>query len=248
MQAKTAIDLKERPVLFSGEMVKAILDGRKTQTRRVVKPQPAYTPNDCWSFYFKGNPPRYEGSKPYDGWKVNYTPTVPAYAELQMRDIVAGCPYGKPGDRLWVREAFVETKRRSFETGQLVNYGWRYRADEQLREVTNRNVFIRTPDGRPVDTSKYKTMADLYKWKPSIFMPRAASRITLEITNVRVERLNEISKADVIAEGMATAPGDHLHGNEYLELCELKWDRINGKKYPWSSNPWVWVIEFEREA
>jgi hypothetical protein len=179
---------KERPILFSGEMVRAILDGRKTQTRRVVKPKP-------------------DDSGLWNNDK---------------------CPYGKPGDRLWVRETF-------FVDGPRIQY----RADHH---------------GAPKETI----------WKPSIFMPRHASRILLEIADVRCERLRDISEADAIAEGVASfrpVPGDGdpetLYANymnkgrlsyrkAYFSFMTL-WQSINGPE-SWNANPWVWVITFKRHT
>lgn len=177
MKPQTAMQIKERPILFSGEMVRAILDGRKTQTRRVVKGIAL-------------------------DWLAPdmFTPRFVASPENDL------CQYGKVGDRLWVRETF-----------QPYGDGYAYRATPAIPENHN--------------------------WKPSIFMPRAASRITLEITNVRVERLNEISDKDAEAEGVEAWSNS---GNSPAWKFQCLWDRINGKKYPWSSNPWVWVIEFRK--
>ena len=172
--------MKERPILFSGPMVRAILDGKKTMTRRVVKPQPVSPP-----------------------------PLLECYRR-----------YGEPGDRLWVRETFrpydgeddSECGRRSIE----------YRADHP-------------------DSPRYKDMP----WRPSIFMGRKESRITLEIVSVRLEKLQEITEADCIREGIEeNFDGDTFYPRGYY-FKEL-WDSINGKKYPWESNPWVWVIEFKK--
>jgi hypothetical protein len=194
-------EMKERPILFSGEMVRAILDDRKTMTRRVVKPQPEQD-TDC----------------PYH---------IGTGIERKARI----CPYGKPGDRLWVRETFCDRNNNGEQIKPL------YRSDGQEYQ---------DGDGRLFEP----------KWKPSIFMPRMYSRITLEITNVRVERLQKINNADALAEG---TPGAWVENSEYLggyEENENKahvfffrqlWDSINAKRgYSWESNPWVWVVEFER--
>jgi len=178
--------VKERPILFSAPMVRAILDGRKTQTRRVVKPQPQVTtPTDAsW----------HDAKR--DMWR-----NLSQFA----RDC---CPYGVVGDRLAVRE-----------TWQEVGDAFYYRATDEQRHASI-----------------------LGEWKPSIHMPRKACRITLEITGVRVERLNEISVVDCHAEGIAPT----WEGEFETEAFERLWDSINGKKHPWSSNPWVWVLEFKR--
>jgi hypothetical protein len=187
----TKIETKERPILFSGEMVRAILDGRKTQTRRIVKDENLPTV--------------------YHGAKI----VVPQwYAEKN-------CPYGQPGDRLWVRETWAYT-----DQSLNVEPGYVYRATD--------------PD--------WETMEG-WKWKPSIFMPRAASRITLEVTDVRIERLHDIGIIDLLAEGMQptwngeSSPGVKCEG-EFEQFAEL-WSKINGED-SWDANPWVWVVSFKR--
>lgn len=200
------IQIKERPILFSGAMVRAILGGLKTQTRRVFK--------------FK---------------ETNQVPSHPDKLDFTNYSPIH-CPYGKPGDRLWVRETW---NHYDLWTPGPEGYGKAvYRAtDEPGKEVG---------------------------WRPSIFMPRWASRINLEITNVRVERLNDISAEDVVAEGVDLHPDnitrdlepyfpeptDDLIDDAWTAyyrtgFAEL-WDKINGKKQPWSSNPWVWVVEFKK--
>ena len=167
-------------------MVQAILEGRKTQTRRVVKPQPIgeRLALDMWE----------------DG-------------------IVRQCPYGLPGDRLWVRETFARFEGDSpndFETGD----GWIYRASVQPEH----------DDG--------------IKWRPSIHMPREASRILLEITDVRIERLQEITEEDARAEG---EKADVFLGDTATAIVPfaLRWDDIYGPGV-YAMNPWVWVITFKR--
>ena len=198
---------KERPILFSGPMVQALLDGRKTQTRRMVKPQPLEM---SWFEHQQGFCARVrEGTGDAEH---------PAY-------VMAPCPYGMPGDRLWVREThYVE--RQDFVL---------YRA---------------TDDPAPVS-----------KWTPSIHMPRWASRITLEITEIRVQRLQEISEDDAVAEGIERVggaascnpwknyrvgePGEMaIHcscpSRSYMTL----WNSINGAG-SWAANPWVWCVSFK---
>lgn len=182
--------MSERPILFSGPMVRAILEGRKTQTRRVVKGIAL------------------DWLRP-DG----FTPEFTASPENSL------CPYGNPGDTLWVRETWGP-----FEGGFI------YRADEGPN--------VKPDDGR---------------WHPSIHMPRDASRLSLLIKSVRVERLQEISEADAFAEGVghyvdsgaageATPDGARTAREWFAQL----WDTINAKSHPWASNPWVWVVEFEK--
>ena len=188
--------MKERPILFSAPMVRAILAGQKTQTRRVVKPQPD---PGCVGHFGLGNP----------------------FVRTAERNV--GCPYGQPGDRLWVRETW-----REFIDSECV---------DGVRHELGRDVLYRA-DG---DSSKFA-------WRPSIFMPRWASRINLEVVHVRVEKLQDISEADAIAEG---APGGHGSIPGYLyaatphEHYRHIWESINGTG-SWDANPWVWVVEFKR--
>lgn len=189
--------LKERPILFSAPMVRALLAGTKTQTRRILKLRPGFDieqRDDARTWPWAEHP---------DG-----------YADLWMP-----CPYGQPGDRLWVRETFLKADKRA--TGLPP---WVYAADY-------------------ADCDKPKT-----RWKPSIHMPRVASRITLEITSVRVQRLWNISEADAMAEGAPLSEGDPCPEPEFqshtLGFFRL-WDSINGP-HSWTANPWVWVIDFKR--
>ena len=202
--------MKERPILFSGPMVRAILDGRKTQTRRVVNWQKVAKQSGCT----KGT---LAYSDAFSSWAVF---NGNGEAHLGLVD----CPYGQSGDRLWVRETWCQWDWEDLGTEPQDPITLRFRADGDIPAV---------------------------KWRPSIFMFRWASRITLEITNVRVERLQDISDADIDAEGCR-----HAFDAEYGEGWDTanplyhwwkRWDKINGKKYPWSRNPWVWVIEFQRE-
>lgn len=186
--------MKERPILFSGPMVRAIFDGTKTQTRRVVKP-----PKNV-------DPEHWMPEKFWDG-QFNALHWPADHAEHE----ILKCPYGQPGDRLWVRETFAEIDCRLT-----------YKADFN--------------DG---------AHCVVKRWIPSIHMPRWASRITLEITDVRVERLQNISEQDAWAEGCLGWDDDVTGGSSgYGEFSEL-WVSINGVE-SWNSNPWVWVVEFRR--
>lgn len=185
--------MAERPILFSAPMVRAILNGTKTQTRRVVKPQPVAT----------------RGSK--KPW-------------CSIEDLLKTCPYGQPGDRLWVRESGWERPER---TPRMMREGadtWEpyyYDADGWIDE----------------DHADFKRWG--FRRRPSIHMPRWASRIDLEITAVRVERLQDISEPDAKAEGVD--PQFLLARTGFVSL----WESINGTA-SWDENPWVWVIEFKR--
>jgi hypothetical protein len=189
--------MKERPILFSGPMIRAILEGRKTQTRRIIK---AYQDERTPGWYF---------AKVRGGMVAGWQPERPIEPYM---GIVTDCPYGQPGDRLWVRETWCECDG---DTGRSVAY----RADEWA-----------------------DCPADNGQWRPSIFMPRWASRITLEVTGVRVERVQDISFNDALAEGMQDTGS--IKDNPFAQYFEL-WDQIN-PKYNWTSNPWVWVVEFQR--
>lgn len=211
--------MKERPILFSAPMVRALLDGSKTQTRRVLKGDFMHQPKGSMDakWYFRGP-------------KMACWDSYETEAELIARH----SPYGRPGDRIWVRE-----------THYIVDEGSQY--------------FYRATGGY----SQHKEIDEAHgnaplvwagPWKPSIFMPRRASRMTLEITSVRVERLQDISEADAIAEGIErTAHGFwRLYGKpevngSYSPVASYRslWESINGPG-SWALNPWVWVIEFKR--
>jgi hypothetical protein len=215
--------VKERPILFSGPMVRAILEGRKTQTRRLVKLPSGH---------------EFDGYCPKPMFVMCSRPDQPTGSRR------VPSPYGHPGDRLWVRETFAPAY---FDDGKPG-----YRADWTAL------------DGVEEPT-----------WKPSIFMPRALSRVALEVVSVRVERLQDITEEDARAEGFEAdtmwsaynmkthsqvgffvdpRPNDDLIDvhpsftstarDEFRSL----WDKINGKKAPWASNPWVWAIEFRGVA
>lgn len=196
--------MKERPIIFGSPMIRAILDGKKTQTRRIVRPQPN-TDHEDEPYWHVGG---------YRAWRYRSTDNI-----LRKGGNLLTCPYGEVGDRLWVRETWCAESR---STIYYRADGWEY--------------------GRSGG------------WKTSIFMPRWASRITLEITGVRVERLHDISEEDARAEGAPVA--DILTGRALLDQSsnqgchkwgfELLWDSINAKRSPWASNPWVWVISFKK--
>lgn len=205
---------KERPILFSGPMVRAILEGRKTQTRRVVKPQP---PASC---YYDINGNQNKACCMFDApdlpGGVGFCPPT-----AKSSDHLLPCPYGGPGDRLWVRETW-------FDNGA----DWNGCSDK----TPARCVF--RADGEFSDHFPEDYMHA--KWSPSIHMPRWASRITLEVKAVRVERLNDISEDDAIAEGVEPSPMCDARDR----FCNL-WVSVYGDG-SFDANPWVWVVEFER--
>jgi hypothetical protein len=230
--------MKERPILFSGPMVKAILDGKKTQTRRIVKPMAGLQSKWLAPDLISDVP---HGEIIDGGWQMHHpkagtTHTAAGITVDEPYDSPLGwirCPYGKPGDRLWVRETFTPLP------GPKAIF---YNADNVAIHYMDQS-FRKYPVGGPR--------------KPSIFMPRWACRIFLEITGVRVQRLNDISEEDAKAEGCEAVttyryiPGEAVKEPDYespaLDEFRGLWNQINGKKHPWSSNPWTWVIEFSKQ-
>ncbi|CAD5377109.1 Phage-related protein [Pseudomonas sp. OF001] len=246
--------MKERPILFSGPMVRAILDGRKTVTRRAIKHQPDVPVTDAIprrnyphgpataDWYWRPKHGHLNGA-PSKGWDFK-------------------CPYGEPGDRLWVRESHAQVFEVDIPEGRPVGpigtagspgrpdwkFRYVYRADGEMPNVQWHHI----GDSQPV------------RWTPSIRMPRTASRILLEITDVRVERLQDgdgetAFGSRYLAEGINRI--HHGDGEYYYHAFESEpgpgnwidpfdawrelWESINGAE-PWDANPWVWVVEFKR--
>lgn len=212
--------MTERPILFSGPMVRAILAGTKTQTRRVVKGAPSWA-TDAGVSYFTP-----EGMQSFRGRHPEHGPV-----EKFIR-----CPYGGPGDRLWVRETWQEffsdelpANRRDGRPGRM---GIPARPDRK-------SVVAYRADGELAHPRDGQA-----NWRPSIHMPRWASRMTLEVTEVRVQRLQEIGEEDAKAEGIVATLNPRAS-------FAILWDSINGKgkriePHPWESNPWVWAVSFKR--
>lgn len=210
--------MAEKPILFAAPMVRAILGGAKTQTRRVA---------------VKTSQPRNVFISDFDA----------AECKIEIENKISGtrswksCPYGHPGDRLWVREAFFDTTPYS-------------------------NAPLFQGRAHPIAYRADGEVIGCHKWRPSIHMPRTASRILLEITAVRVERLQDISEADAVSEGLTVCHGvdeggryagyhwdqqsedDTLWPDATVTYRHL-WESINGPA-SWAANPWVWVIEFKR--
>lgn len=199
--------MQERPILFSAPMIQAILAGRKYQTRRIAK---GITEETC-----------YVGLEGHS----SFIPVHDDGKETPIR-----CPYGVPGDRLWVRENFC-LGRDMTDTPIMAT-------------EPNMGEFIAMHPDAPEGS---KSWCLQWKNKPSIHMPRWASRITLEITGVRVERLQEITEADAVAEGIEMPDGgkDSPGWWSYVKEYEFLWNRINGEG-SWDDNPFVWVLEFRR--
>ena len=202
-----------KPIIFSGSMVKAILEGRKTQTRRVIR----NSESDSTIYW---NPIVVAG---YGGWVNEHARPRP-------------CPYS-PGDFLWVRETWAQVPASAF------------RHSIDVQQTAN--------PSDPTMVAVYREGWEHSKpsnWKPSIFMPRWASRITLKVEDVRVQRLQDISEAEAIAEGVSEPAmfstdvpgraGPLMSAPNYRAGFGCLWDSINGKKHPWSANDWVWALIF----
>lgn len=195
--------MSEHPILFTGAMVRAILRGDKTQTRRVIKPQPRQVSDE--------------------------SPLIQTIGHKLIALQKQYCPYGVPGDLLWVREAFCYAMTTGYDAREDGGEYW-YRATDKGQ--------VDTEDGG---------------WIPSIFMPKCACRLWLRVKSVRVQRVQDISEEGALAEGIEC----HCNtGQSEYDKCSLTpqehfanlWDSINGKRgYGWEVNPWVWVIEFEQE-
>ena len=208
--------MTERPILFSAPMVRALLDGSKTQTRRAVK------------FNIAGRV-----GKLSNQWHI------------ESPGVVNLCPYGQPGDHLWVRERFKDVCSGQIKAGYgELRYGVAYSADNVVvwrPHPTIIHDLRQMPNTGPLQFQQLP-------WRPSIHMSRRASRITLEVTDVRVQRLQDISEEDAVAEGaepfrLPVHPGNESirHKLGYAAL----WDQINGAG-AWDANPWVWAISFRR--
>ncbi|PCB07738.1 hypothetical protein DZA08_04935 [Pseudomonas aeruginosa] len=207
---------RERPILFNDQMVRAILDGRKTVTRRVMKPQPVLD-GHFWT---------YGGA----GWSDRINSLTP----VAGHSLAARCPYGQPGDRLWVREAWQGPLISDEE--QAANQSW-WKDMTKFQNPGHCAYRASGDDNEYVDPDGYFHC----KWKPSIHMPRWASRILLEITAVRVERLHDLSDPGALAEGVSHS---EMHsGDSLVDVFARLWKSIGGD---WDANPWVWVVEFKR--
>lgn len=224
--------MKERPIIFNSEMVKAILGSRKTQTRRVIKPQPIWHPKKRF-------------------WDLNQIVKGQSFSWEEgslPNELINFCPYGKIGDRLWVRETwcnYIPQKRQVLNNYRGDNYQVIYKASHKMADMEGFKDIV---------------LEQELKWKPSIFMPRWASRINLEITDIRVERVQDITPEDCEAEGIVgTTRSSPVTGKPYetyycqgLEYTtptlafKVLWGSINYKRgYGWEVNPYVWIIEFK---
>lgn len=214
--------IRERPILMSAPMVRGILEGRKTQTRRVMKPQP---PEDVGSLDVGA-----------------YHPTIIVRGEEEPGEETFGastwdgewavkCPYGRPGDHLWLRETCLRLKT---EIGSKVGAP---ENDEFLYDDDPDYDICWPVKGEAIDLG----------WRvcPSIHMPRFASRLTLDLTDVRVERVQDISEDDAKAEGAPADTSDFAGYTPHVSGFAYLWQTINAKRgYGWNANPWVWVLAF----
>jgi hypothetical protein len=200
--------MRNLPILFSGAMVRAIFDGRKSQTRRVAITKHSGIDHD---------------------------------ASITSR---IACPYGRPGDRLWVRETYVAFGRwESRFSAEKCRDAWHF------VDLTMDAGFAYRFDGADAEARRRASTVPTWHTRPAIFMPRAASRITLEVIAVRVERLRDISEADAEAEGvnfLRNVP-DSDQAQTARTLYHRLWDSLNAERgYAWTVNPWVWVVEFRK--
>lgn len=249
----SAVELSHaRPVIFSAPMVRAILSGAKTQTRRVMKPQPELAIMDAESARAL-HVARDVGIVPDDQearWRWRGTFWMPWPASARNAS-----PYGMPGDLLWVRETFALVWPGDCPPENVRDNRVEYRAD------TGNKYPGRWPDDSGNDP-------DCMRWKASTRMPRWASRLTLRVTSVRSERLQDLSEDDARAESvcsdmhtLSAAASDHFENRwcRWSKIIEpnarvatqkgafaASWESANGKTYPWKINPWVWAITFER--
>lgn len=206
---------KSRPILFSAPMVRALLDGRKTQTRRMVKPQPIQD----------------AGGKVYR-W-------ISRGRDVNVEHMNAAmCPYGVPGDRLWVKHG--HWLKPASDLTEAIAWSPEFPCAVHRDYRGTWTSDIASPQS---DIDKHGG----FRKRPSIHMPRWASRITLQVTSVRVERVQDISEADAVAEGMKPRPSEPYDCmDDPREQYRFLWDEINGKG-SWESKPWVWVIEFRKQ-
>jgi len=238
---ETVLEVRERPIIFSGPMVREILEGRKTMTRRVVNPQPkvihAFYP-DC---------------------------SLETERIFRQGDQRVHCPYGAPGERLWVRESFavisMDDWYANIARGERIPHG-------KTLADTDGGLEVLDLRENPTAFAWAKSHIDSDRLRPSIHMPRWASRLTLEITDVRVERVQDISEADAHAEGIQIPcdqeglpwlnvsrrvdshplwknPREATLADYWTGYYALLWNQINAKRgYGWNVNPWVWAITF----
>jgi len=233
--------MKERPILFSAPMVQALLTGRKTQTRRIIKPQPDHS-----QYHEFGGKLIHESDHRMWCWKNVVVDNIWDFpGNDDRKELAAASPYGVPGDQLWVRETWTS----AYQNGC---FGTAMRADNSFSQGKRMH-----PKGPHFHA---KELGEHVRWRPSIFMPRWASRISLDFVEVRVQRLQEISEEDCIAEGVerwVVGDGWREYGLSAKDeaVCgppmptakdsyRTLWESINGPG-SWSANPFVWALTFK---
>lgn len=215
------VAVKERPILFNREMVRSVLSGIKTQTRRLINPQPISPGQGA---YFDA----YNGGPQWNWW---------AQDNKQYLSQIIRCPFGKPNDRLWVRETWMHIDDEGDKFDGLGTQIY-YRAEQSKNSL---------------EYARTQSLA----WHPSIHMPRWASRILLEVTGVHVERVQDITEENAKNEGVGLyfedgssgwGQYDSTHPSDYSHRWGFKriWDDLYSERNSWGLNPWVWVIEFKR--
>lgn len=237
--------MADRPILFNAPMVRALIEGRKTQTRRIMKPQPIGN-----GFIARGEVLTLNDFLPPDAMLLSVGKGRSRYTTSSYEGWESACPYGQPGDLLWVRETFQplfadgwEEGRNPDGSGDRVNYKTGEGYAPHYVADCGRIEFV-TPDGDLVT-----------RCTPPIRMPRWASRLTLRITDVRVQRLNDISEADALAEGVTPKwePGcsgrlmEAFNGFSFRPAASAYadlWEQINGAG-SWEANPWAWALTFD---
>jgi hypothetical protein len=242
---------RERPILFSAPMVLAILSGKKTQTRRLLRPQPVSNGSHysrelgdivCRNDYLPPSAMLLRVGRGKNACEV-------ADCEEPWERF---CPYGQVGDRLWVRETWQGWERVSYEADE-----WEPLTPDYLIGRGHSSIAEYVAERGHPHVEHAAGGKSVGPWRPSIHMPRWAARLLLEVTDVRVERLQDVGGHDVVSEGLkltrcdcepcrmsaTMCPADET--GHIMAFAEL-WDSINAKRAPWSSNPWVWVVGFKR--
>jgi len=259
--------MKERPILFSAPMVRALLAGTKTQTRRVMSRQKRYDFTDYTLFGQRGHPDDEAARR--GGWAQPWVAVEHAPDWPDGKEDRCPCPYvSQRGDRLWVRETWRYCCSKLADGESPEEATVQYKADDAQATILLKGG-ERTPQARARREGESRDDYEefLTRWWarsiPGIHMPRWANRILLEVTGVRVERLQDISEADAVAEGIrissearrsdtcygiyeAQMPDGKTHFNDSAyDLYRQLWEQINGAG-AWGANPWVWVVEFRR--
>lgn len=228
--------MTDRPILFSAPMVRAILDGRKTQTRRVMR-----TNHVGYRSFL-----RWDG-RPHTRAMMACSNGDPGRPESSV--FCEDNRIGVPGDRLWVRETW---RYHDWTNDGLPWIAYAADGCHRLCEIIPDEWSDRVEDVWTTLSDQKNTAIDGVardrRWRPSIFLPRWASRLTLDVVSVRVERLQAITEEDARAEGVAVDPAALASGATHRQAFADLWDSLNAKRAPWASDPWVWRVEFRQEV